>query len=179
MNSKNKESLREINYLQPNGVLGFVHPETKLGKNVKVWHFSFIDRNTEIGDNSVVGSLVHIDSDVKIGKNCRIQGQAYISRRTTIGNNVFLGPACTLLNDKYPPSGGVLKGPVIHDDAIIGGRAIIMPNVQIGKGSVVGAGSLVTKDVSDNVVVYGFPARVVMSKEEYLEKQRTWTKRSS
>lgn len=177
MSLNDKRRFEEANYLQPNGVLAFIHPEAKLGKNVKVWHFSFIDRNTEIGDNSVVGSLVHIDSDVKIGKNCRIQGQAYISRMTTIGNNVFLGPACTLLNDKYPPSGGILKGPVINDDAVIGGRAIIMPNIQIGKGSVVGAGSLVTKDVLDNMVVYGFPARVMMTKKEYLEKQRTWTKK--
>lgn len=170
------KSLKELNYFQTNRVLAFIHPEAKIGRNVKVWHFSFIDKNTEIGDGSIIGSLVHIDSDVKIGKYCRVQGQVYVSRKTVIGNNVFLGPACTLLNDKYPAS-GILKGPLIEDDVVIGGRAIIMPNTHIGKGTVVGAGSLVIKDIPDNVVVCGSPAKIMMTKKEYVNKQRGWIKK--
>ena len=155
-------------------IITFIHPEAKIGTNVAVWHFSYIGRGTTIGANSMVGSLVHIDQDVVIGRNCRIQGNVYIPPGSVIGDNVFLGPACVLLNDKYPPSGGRLRAPLIEDDVTIGGNATILPGVTIGKGAVVGAGSLVSKDVPTLSVVYGNPARPVMTKKEYLAKQKTW-----
>jgi acetyltransferase-like isoleucine patch superfamily enzyme len=161
------------------GIVAFIHPEAKIGKNVAVWHFTYIGRGTKIGANSMVGSLVHIDQDVMIGRNCRIQGNVYVPPGTVIGNNVFLGPACVLLNDKYPPSGGVLRAPIIEDDVTIGGNSTICPDVKIGRGAVVGAGSLVTKDVPTLSVVYGSPARTVMTKKEYVLKQKTWKKKNS
>ena len=159
--------------LRSKGVVAFVHPEAQLGKNVKVWHFAYIGKGTKIGENTMVGSLSHIDQDVVIGKNCRIQGNVYIPRSAVIGNNVFLGPACVLLNDKYPPS-GVCRAPVIEDDVIIGGNATIMPDIKIGKGAMVGAGALVTKNVHAETVVYGSPAKLLMTRREYLEKQKAW-----
>lgn len=159
-------------------IVTFIHPEAKIGKNVAVWHFTYIGRRTKIGANSMVGSLVHIDQDVVIGRNCRIQGNVYVSPGTVIGKNVFLGPACVLLNDKYPPSGGVLKAPIIEDDVAIGGNSTILPGVKIGKGAVVGAGSLVTKNVPTLSVVYGNPARIVMTKEQYLLKQKNWKEKN-
>jgi len=155
-------------------IVAFIHPEAIIGKNVVIWHFTYIGRGTKIGANSMIGSLVHIDQDVVIGGNCRIQGNVYIPPGTVIGKNVFLGPACILLNDKYPPSGRVLKAPIIKDGVTIGGNSTICPDVKIGKGAVVGAGALVTKDVPAMSVVYGSPARIMMTKEEYLLKQKTW-----
>lgn len=163
--------------LKNKGVVAFINPEAQLGKNVKVWHFAYIGKGTKIGENTVVGSLSHIDQDVIIGRNCRIQGKVYISRSVVIGNNVFLGPACVLLNDKYPPS-GVCRAPIIEDDVIIGGNATIMPDIRIGKGAVVGAGSLVAKNVNTQVVVCGNPAKFLMSQREYLEKQKAWITKS-
>ena len=160
------------------GIITFIHPEAIIDKNVTVWHFTYIGRRTKIGINSMVGSLVHIDQDVVIGKNCRIQGNVYIPPGTIIGNNVFLGPACVLLNDKYPPSGDVFRAPIIEDGVTIGGNSTICPDVKIGRGAVVGAGSLVTKDVPALSVVYGSPARIVMTKKEYLSKQKNWKQRT-
>jgi acetyltransferase-like isoleucine patch superfamily enzyme len=156
------------------GIVAFIHPEAKIGKNVAIWHFTYIGRGTKIGANSMIGSLVHIDQDVIIGRNCRIQGNVYVPPGTVIGNNVFLGPACVLLNDKYPPSGGVLSAPILEDDVTIGGNSTILPGIKIGRGAVVGAGSLVTKDVPALNVVYGSPARTMMLKKDYLLKQKTW-----
>jgi acetyltransferase-like isoleucine patch superfamily enzyme len=164
--------------IKKEGIVAFIHPEAMIDKNVKIWHFTYIGRGTKIGTNSMVGSLVHIDQNVVIGKNCRIQGNVYIPPGTVIGNNVFLGPACVLLNDKYPPSGGVFRAPIIEDNVTIGGNSTICPEVKIGKGAVVGAGSLVTKDVPTLSVVYGSPARIVMTKKEYLLKQKTWKRRT-
>jgi acetyltransferase-like isoleucine patch superfamily enzyme len=100
--------------------------------------------------------------------------QVSIPRGTRIGNNVFLGPGATILNDKYPPSAN--KAPVIKDEAVIGGRAVLLPDITVGYRAVVGGGSVVTKDVPDEVVVVGNPARIIMTRSEYDRKQREWIK---
>jgi acetyltransferase-like isoleucine patch superfamily enzyme len=160
-------------------IITFIHPEAKIGKNVAIWHFTYIGCGTTIGANSMIGSLVHIDRDVIIGRNCRIQGNVYIPPGTLIGNNVFLGPACVLLNDKYPPSEGILRAPIIEDGVTIGGNSTILPGIKIGRDAVVGAATLVTKDVPALSVVYGSPARTVMTKKEYLFKQKNWKEKNS
>jgi acetyltransferase-like isoleucine patch superfamily enzyme len=161
------------------GIVSFIHPEATIGKNVAIWHFTYIGRGTTIGPNSMVGSLVHIDQNVKIGSNCRIQGNVYVPPGTIIGNNVFLGPACTLLNDRYPPSLGNLQAPIIEDGVTIGGNSTILPGITIGREAVIGAGAVVTKDVPARSVVYGNPARIEMTKEEYLVKQKQWEEQNS
>ena len=160
-------------------IVTFIHPETKIGKNVTIWHFTYIGRGTTIGPHSMVGSLVHIDQNVMIGSNCRIQGNVYVSPGTIIGDNVFLGPACTLLNDKYPPSEGNLRAPIIEDGVTIGGNSTILSGITIGREAVIGAGSVVTEDVPARSVVYGNPARIKMTKEEYLGKQKMWKEKNS
>ena len=158
---------------QSNNLINFVSETTKIGKNVKIWHFSYIGNNTSIGDNVSIGSLVHIDYNVKIGDNTRIEGSVYIPPLTTIGKNVFIGPGVTFTNDPYPMSPKMI-GVVVEDGAIIGGRAVFRAGITVGKNSVVAMGAVVTKDVPPNVVVMGHPATIKYSREEYDVKKKNW-----
>jgi acetyltransferase-like isoleucine patch superfamily enzyme len=154
-------------------VTNFVSDKAKIGNNVKIWHYTYVGDDTEIGNNVKIGSLVHIDYNVKIGENTLIEGSVYIPPLSRIGNNVFIGPAAVLTNDPYPPSNKMV-GVTIEDNAIIGSRAVIKAGVTIGKNSVVGMGAVVTKDVPENTVVVGIPAKEKYSREEYNKKQKNW-----
>lgn len=154
-------------------VTNFVSDKAKIGKNVKIWHFTYVGDDTEIGNNVKIGSLVHIDYNVKIGENTLIEGAVYIPPLSRIGNNVFIGPAAVLTNDPYPPSNKMI-GVTIEDNVIIGSRAVIKAGVTIGKNSVVAMGAVVTKDVPENIVVVGIPAKKKYSREEYDKKQKNW-----
>jgi acetyltransferase-like isoleucine patch superfamily enzyme len=154
-------------------VTNFISQKAKIGKNVKIWHFTYIGDNTEIGDNVKIGSLVHIDYDVKIGENSMIEGSVYIPPLSRIGKKVFIGPAASLTNDPYPPSGKMI-GVTIEDGAIIGSRAVIKAGVTVGKNSVVAMGAVVTRNVPDNTVVVGIPAKKKYSRKEYDKKQNQW-----
>ncbi|HJY10251.1 MAG TPA: acyltransferase [Nitrososphaeraceae archaeon] len=158
---------------QSNNLINFVSETAKIGKNVKIWHFSYIGNNTEIGDNVSIGSLVHIDYNVKMGDNTRIEGSVYIPPLTSIGKNVFIGPCVTFTNDPYPMSPKMI-GVVVEDGAIIGGRAVFKAGVSVGKNSVVAMGSVVTKDVPPNVLVMGHPATLRYSRDEYDVKKKNW-----
>lgn len=158
---------------QSNNLTNFISETAKLGKNVKIWHFSYIGNNSEIGDNVSIGSLVHIDYNVKIGDNTRIEGSVYIPPLTTIGKNVFIGPCAAFTNDPYPMS-PKMTGVVVKDGAIIGGRAVFKAGVTVGKNSVIAMGAVVTKDVPPNVVVMGHPATIRYSREEYDLKKKKW-----
>ncbi len=154
-------------------VTNFISDKAKIGNNVKIWHFTYVGDDTEIGDNVKIGSLVHIDYNVKIGDNSMIEGSVYIPPLSRIGKNVFIGPAASLTNDPYPPSGKMV-GITIEDNVIIGSRAVIKAGVKIGKNSVVAMGAVVTKDVPENTVVIGVPAKAKYSREEYDKKQNAW-----
>jgi acetyltransferase-like isoleucine patch superfamily enzyme len=154
-------------------VSNFISDKAKIGKNVKIWHFTYVGDNTVIGDNVKIGSLSHIDYDVVIGENTMIEGLVYIPPKSRIEKNVFIGPAASLTNDPYPPSGKMV-GVVIKEGAIIGSRAVVLAGVTVGKNSVVAMGSVVTKDVPDNTVVVGVPAIIKYSREVYDKKQKEW-----
>jgi UDP-3-O-[3-hydroxymyristoyl] glucosamine N-acyltransferase len=93
----------------------------KMGRDVKVWHFSYIGDETVIGEGTSIGSLAHIDHHVRIGRNCRIQGMVYLPPGIVIGDNVFIGPGVILTNDPFPPS-EKLKGVTIEDNAVVCAR---------------------------------------------------------
>ena len=154
-------------------VSNFISDKAKIGKNVKIWHFAYVGDNTVIGDNVKIGSLSHIDYDVVIGENTLIEGLVYIPPKSRIEKNVFIGPAVSLTNDPYPPSGKMV-GVVIKEGAIIGSKAVVLAGVTVGKNSVVAMGSVVTKDVPDNTVVVGVPAKIKYSREVYDKKQKEW-----
>lgn len=151
----------------------FISTKAKLGKNVSVWHFSYVGDNTEIGDNVKIGSLVHIDYNVKVGENTKIEGQAYIPPLSRIGKNVFIGPAVVLTNDPYPMCDRMV-GVTVEDNVIIGARAVIKAGITVGKNSVVAMGSVVVRDVPEDVVVIGNPASIRYTREEYNKKRQRW-----
>ena len=154
-------------------VINHIGKNVKLGANVRMWHFTYIGDGAEIGDNTKIGSLVHIDYGVKIGRDCKIEGSAYIPPFTVIGDGVFVGPGAIFTNDPFPMSPKMV-GVTIEDGAIICAGAVLKAGIRVGARSVVGMGSVVTRDVPPDVVVYGNPARVMYSLEEYLDKKLEW-----
>ena len=136
-----------------------IYSNVKVGGNVEFGHNVLIRENVKIGKNSLIGSYAVVDGNCKIGSNVSIQTGVYISAYTTIKSDVFLGPYCLLLNDKYMKRKKYqLKGPTICKGASIGGNSIIMPTITVGENSMVGAGSVVTKNVKPKTVVAGIPA---------------------
>lgn len=146
------------------------------GEKVIVWNYVVIGDNTRIGDGTRIGSFCDIGKVVSIGKNCNIQTHVTISNGCKIGNNVFIAPNSTLLNDKFPVSER-LTPPIIKDNAIVGGCAVILPGVTIGEDAVVAAGSVVTKDVAAKTVVKGVPAKPVMTRKEYEAKKKSYVEK--
>jgi acetyltransferase-like isoleucine patch superfamily enzyme len=141
-----------------------------LGRNVEIWHFTHVREGVEIGDDTNVGSHCYIDAGVRIGSRCKIQSGCLIYRPAVIGDGVFVGPGVRIINDKNPHAvdqhGNKLtyadilhEGVTIEDGASIGTGAILMPGIRIGRNAVVGAGSVVTKDVPAQALVFGVAAR--------------------
>jgi UDP-2-acetamido-3-amino-2,3-dideoxy-glucuronate N-acetyltransferase len=148
----------------------------KFGKNVTVWNYVVIGDNTEIGDGTVIGSFCDIGKKVVIGKDCIIQAHVTISNECTLGDRVFIAPNTSLLNDKYPKS-ATLTPVIVKNHAIIGGGVTILPGVTVEEDSVVGGGSVVTRDVPAKTVVMGVPAKPAMTLEAYEVKRMASLKR--
>lgn len=155
----------------------FVHPtaivedKVTIGAGSKIWHFAQVREGSVLGKNCVIGQAVFIDFASKIGDNVKIQNHALIYHQATIEDGVFIGPNVCLTNDKIPRAvnpDGTLKTAAdwessqikINHGASIGGHSVILPQVEIGKFALIGAGSVVTKDVPDFALVFGNPAKV-------------------
>jgi UDP-2-acetamido-3-amino-2,3-dideoxy-glucuronate N-acetyltransferase len=158
--------------------INYVAADAKIGKNVRIWHFSYVGSGAVIGDDVKIGSLAHVDYGVEVGSGTKIEGLAYIPPLSRIGKNVFIGPGAVLTNDPYPPSSRMV-GVTIEDNAVICARAVIRPGVTVGKRAVVAMGAVVTKDVPPGKVVMGVPARVVYTREEWDAKMKRWEGGSS
>lgn len=154
-------------------VLRYIGQDVRIGKDVKIWHFTYVGDDTEIGDRTKIGSLVHVDYGVKIGKRCKIEGMVYIPPLTVIEDDVFVGPGVVFTNDPYPMS-PKMAGVHVESGAIICAGAVLKAGIRVGTQSVVGMGAVVTRDVQPGTVVFGNPARVRYHLSEYLEKKRRW-----
>ncbi len=142
-----------------------------LGKNVKFSRFINI-YGCSIGDETKIGAFVEIQKNSSVGKNCKVSSHTFICEGVTIEDDVFLGHSVTFINDSYPRAtvdgGGLqteadwaVEKTVVKKGASIGSGCTILANLTIGEKAIVGAGSVVTKDVPANSIVAGNPARVL------------------
>jgi acetyltransferase-like isoleucine patch superfamily enzyme len=152
-----------------------IAPDVQLGKNVKIYDFVNL-YGCEIGDNTKIGTFVEIQKNAKVGDNCKISSHTFICEGVTIEDNVFISHNVTFINDLYPratAAGGALQTEedwtcittLVKKGASIGSSATILCGVTIGENAMVGAGSVVTKDVPSDTIVAGNPARILKKKD--------------
>jgi len=150
-----------------------IAPDVKLGPGVSLSKFINL-YGCEVGDNSKIGAFVEIQKNAKIGKNCKISSHTFICEGVIIEDNVFVGHGVTFINDSYPRattrSGEMqteqdwnIEPTLVRKGASIGSGATVLANITIGENALIGAGSIVTRDVPANTIVAGYPARLLRS----------------
>jgi len=137
-----------------------IYESVKIGERLQTGHHVVIREENEIGDWVEIWTNTVIDYGCTIGNNVKIHANCYISQFTRIEDNVFIAPGACFANDKYPLSSN-LEGPWIKKGARIGVNVTLLPGVIIGEKALVGAGSVVTKDVPPGSIVVGNPARIM------------------
>ncbi|MDA8155544.1 MAG: acyltransferase [Actinomycetota bacterium] len=146
-----------------------ISEDVRLGENVKLANFVNL-YGCSVGDNTKIGTFVEVQKNATIGRNCKIQSHTFICEGVAIEDDVFIGHSVTFINDKYPratSASGALQTEadwkvvptVVKKGASIGSGSTILCNVTIGEGAIVGAGSVVTRDVPSGAIVAGNPAK--------------------
>lgn len=168
----------DVNHSETSNVVAMIHesvdigPDTSIGHGTTIWHLTQVREDAVIGELCNLGRAVYIGPGVVVGDNCKIQNFALIYEPARLGTGVFVGPAAVLTNDLYPravnldgsPKGAEdwqSVGVVVEDGASIGARAVCVAPVTIGRWAMVGAGSVVIRDVPDHALVVGNPARQI------------------
>lgn len=155
----------------------YIHPtadvsdKATIGAGTKIWHQAQVREGAVLGKNCVVGKGAYIDRDVRIGDSCKLQNGVFVFHGFNLEAGVFVGPGAMLLNDKHPrainPDGSpksdadweVSEG-VVEYGAAVGGGAVVLPGVRVGRMALVGSGAVVTRDVPERAIVVGNPARM-------------------
>jgi acetyltransferase-like isoleucine patch superfamily enzyme len=148
-----------------------IAPDVKLGKGVRLSKFINL-YGCEIGDETKIGAFVEIQKNAKVGRRCKISSHTFICEGVEIEDNVFIGHGVTFINDSYPrattaegelqtESDWRVEATIIKRGASIGSGVTILSKVVVGECSIVGAGSVVTRDVPPNVIVAGNPAKIL------------------
>jgi acetyltransferase-like isoleucine patch superfamily enzyme len=148
-----------------------VTPDVKLGKDVRLSQFINL-YGCEIGDETKIGAFVEIQKNARVGRRCKVSSHTFICEGVTIEDNVFVGHGVTFINDTFPraatASGELqtekdwkVEPTLVKKGASIGSGSTILCNVVIGEHALVGAGSVVTRDVPAHALVAGNPARVI------------------
>jgi len=149
-----------------------VSPHARVHPSAKVWQWATIREAAEIGENCIIGQNAYVGAGVKIGRNCKIQNNALIYEPAKIDDGVLIGPGVVLTNDRFPravnPDGTLksssdwsLSGVIVHTGASIGANSVCIAPITIGEWSMIGSGSVVTKNVSAHALVAGVPARQI------------------
>jgi UDP-2-acetamido-3-amino-2,3-dideoxy-glucuronate N-acetyltransferase len=159
------------------GTSTFVHPtadvspRATIGAGTRIWHQAQVREGAVIGTDCVLGKGAYVDTDVRIGDRCKLQNGVSVFHGFSLEDGVFLGPGAMLLNDKHPrainPDGSLksdedweVSEGVVEYGAAVGGGAVVLPGVRIGRMAVVGSGAVVTRDVPERGIVVGNPARL-------------------
>jgi UDP-2-acetamido-3-amino-2,3-dideoxy-glucuronate N-acetyltransferase len=148
-----------------------IAPDVKLGEKVKIFNYVNL-YGCEIGDETKIGCFVEIQKNAKIGKRCKISSHTFICEGVTIEDNVFVGHNVTFTNDKFPRATNgngnlmteedwAVESTVVKEGASVGSGATLLGNITIGERAIVGAGSVVTRDVPPDTIVAGNPARIL------------------
>lgn len=148
-----------------------IAPDVKLGEGVRICEFANL-YGCEIGDFTKIGTFVEVQKNARIGKRCKVSSHTFVCEGVTIEDDVFLGHNVTFINDRYPRAvndGGRLQTEAdwscvptrIKRGASIGSSATLLCGVTVGENAIVGAGSVVTRDVPANAIVAGNPARLL------------------
>lgn len=148
-----------------------ISPDVKLGKDVKLAKFINL-YGCEVGDETKIGAFVEIQKNARIGRRCKISSHTFICEGVTIEDHVFVGHGVVFINDSYPRATTAtgelqtaddwkVEPTVVKKGASIGSGATVLANLTIGERAIVGAGSVVTRDVPAGVVAAGVPCRVV------------------
>ncbi len=153
------------------GEFCLIAPDVVLGNDVAIYNFVNL-YGCRIGDATKIGSFVEIQKGVSIGRNCKVSSHTFICEGVTVEDEVFIGHGVNFINDKYPratTTGGELQTEAdwtvertfVRRGASIGTNATILGGITIGERSIVGAGSVVTRDVPAGAIVAGNPARII------------------
>jgi acetyltransferase-like isoleucine patch superfamily enzyme len=159
-----------------------ISEDVKLGKDVKLSKFINL-YGCEVGDETKIGAFVEIQKNASVGKRCKISSHTFICEGVSIEDNVFIGHSVTFINDSYPRATSVdgksqteadwkVERTVIKTGASVGSGSTILSRVTIGENAIVGAGSVVTKDVPANSIVAGNPAKLLRYINKPLETLR-------
>jgi UDP-2-acetamido-3-amino-2,3-dideoxy-glucuronate N-acetyltransferase len=146
-----------------------IAPTVKLGRDVKLSKFINL-YGCEIGDETKIGAFVEIQKNARVGRRCKISSHTFVCEGVDIEDNVFVGHSVTFINDLYPRATTVngelqseadwkVEKTLVKKGASIGSGSTILANVTIGENAIVGAGSVVRKDVPANAIVAGNPAK--------------------
>jgi acetyltransferase-like isoleucine patch superfamily enzyme len=148
-----------------------IAPDVKLGKDVRLSKFINL-YGCEVGDNTKIGAFVEIQKNAKVGKNCKVSSHTFVCEGVIIEDDVFIGHSVTFINDSYPRATAAdgqlqteqdwkVEQTLVRRGASIGSGSTILSKITIGEKAIVGAGSVVTKDVPANAIVAGNPAKVL------------------
>ena len=141
-----------------------IYAGNTIGANFQTGHSTLVREENIIGDDVSIGTQSVVEHHVTIGNGVRLHTRVFVPEYSVLGDGCWLGPGVMVTNARYPRSEGVkdrLIGAHIEEGAIIGANAVLLPGVRIGAHALVGAGSVVTKDVAPGMVVAGNPARVI------------------
>jgi UDP-2-acetamido-3-amino-2,3-dideoxy-glucuronate N-acetyltransferase len=155
----------------------YIHPtaevsaNAKVGAGTRIWHEAQVREGAVIGKQCVLGKGAYVDKDVHIGDFCKLQNGVFVFHGFNLESGVFLGPGVMLLNDKHPrainPDGSpkadadwAASAGLVEYGASIGGGAVVLPGLRVGRMAIVGSGAVVTRDVPERGIVVGNPARL-------------------
>lgn len=153
-----------------------VEEGAKVGDGTKIWHFAHVRKGAKIGKNCTIGKDVYVDCDVIIGDNCKLENGVHIFRGAKLEDGVFIGPNVTFVNTRYPRSTGKWKDnweefvekTLIKKNASIGGGCTILCGITIGENSIIGIGTVITRDIPANKIVYDKRDKVIKDLREDL-----------